>query len=82
MRLGSQEGLRQPSAIKNQTDMPKFKEFGNSLFDERKLTRPKSRVLTGNRPCASCVNLTLMILNRNCDALVRKDAPVLFDEVK
>ena len=82
MRLGSQEGLRQPSAVKNVTDVPKFKAFSNSLFDDRELTRPKSRVFTGNRSCASCDNLTLIVLNRNCDAFFRKDPPVLFYEVE
>ena len=60
--------------------MPKFKEFGNSLFDDRELTRAKSRVFAGNRPRVPCVNLTLIVLNRNCDAFFRKDAPVLVDE--
>ena len=72
MRLGSQEGLRQPSAVKNLTDVPKFKEFSNSLFDERKLTRPRSGVLTGIRPCASCVNLILMILTGTVTPLLEK----------
>ena len=41
--------LRQPSAVKDLTDVPKFKEFSNSLFDDRELTQLKSRVLKGNR---------------------------------
>lgn len=49
--------------------------------NDRTINRAKGRVLAGNRPCVTSVNFALIVLNRDSDAFLTEDAPVLLDEI-
>ena len=81
MRLGSKQGLGQPSSFKDLLNMTKLKELCNSFLNNWKLERAEGRVLAGNRPCIPGVDFALVILDRYGDTFFAEDAPVLFDEI-
>jgi hypothetical protein len=80
MGLGGKEGFEKPLAIMDLTNLSHLCEGGDALSHDWDFPGAVMNLLNGNWGCASSVNDTLVVSDRNKGVTLIKHTPVFFNQ--
>jgi hypothetical protein len=81
MGLRCKQCLKQPFAVVNLMNMPKFLERGNALPHNRDLSRPVMYLLDANQAGAPSINGAFVVLDGDKESFVIKNEPVFLQKL-